>query len=146
MTTLVDTLVSEELWAMVEPLLPPPPRPWWGGRIRTIPDRNCFAAIIYLVRTSTPWRLLPARELGCGSPATCWRRLDEWAKAGVFEQLHLDILDQLGVQGRLDWSRASVDSASVRAKRGGDHVGANPVDRGKPGSKIHLVWEGAGYR
>src|SRR6266540_3546409 len=116
MTTLVDTLVSEELWAMVEPLLPPPPRPWWGGRIRTIPDRNCFAAIIYLVRTSTPWRLLPARELGCGSPATCWRRLDEWAKAGVF------------------------------AKRGGDHVGANPVDRGKPGSKIHLVWEGAGYR
>jgi len=64
----------------------------------------------------------------------------------VFEQLHLDILDQLGVQGRLDWSRASVDSASVRAKRGGDHVGANPVDRGKPGSKIHLVWEGAGYR
>jgi len=131
---------------MVEPLLPPPPRPWWGGRIRTIPDRNCFAAIIYLVRTSTPWRLLPARELGYGSPATCWRRLDEWAKAGVFEQLHLDILDQLGVQGRLDWSRASVDSASVRAKRGGDHVGANPVDRGKPGSKIHLVWEGAGYR
>src|SRR6266540_1666063 len=72
MTTLVDTLVSEELWAMVEPLLPPPPRPWWGGRIRTIPDRNCFAAIIYLVRTSTPWRLLPARELGCGSPA--WTR------------------------------------------------------------------------
>src|SRR6266542_4356180 len=67
---------------MVEPLLPPPPRPWWGGRIRTIPDRNCFAAIIYLVRTSTPWRLLPARELGCGSPATCWRRLDEWSKAG----------------------------------------------------------------
>jgi transposase len=62
----------------------------------------------------------------------------------VFEQLHLDLLGQLGVQGRLDWSRASVDSASVRAKRGGDHVGANPVDRGKPGSKIHLVCEGRG--
>jgi transposase len=119
MTTLGEELVPDELWAIVEPLLPPPPRPWWGGRVRTIPDRNCFAAIVYMARTSTPWRLLPARELGCGSAATCWRRLDEWAKAGVFEQLHLDILDQLGAQGRLDWSRVSVDSASVRAKQGG---------------------------
>jgi hypothetical protein len=61
----------------------------------------------------------------------------------VFDQLHLEVLDRLGLAGRLDWSRASVDSASVRAKRG-DHVGANPVDRGKPGSKLHLVSEGRG--
>jgi hypothetical protein len=33
-------------------------------------------------------------------------------RAGVFEQHHLGILDQLGAQGRLDWSRVSVDSAS----------------------------------
>ena len=66
-----------------------------------------------------PWRLLPARELGCGSPATCWRRLTEWANAGVFDQLHLEVLDRLGVAGRLDWARASVDTMSVRAKRGG---------------------------
>jgi transposase len=96
-----------------------------------------------MARTSTPWRLLPAKELDCGSPATVWRRLNQWATAGVFEALHLDILDRLGERGRLDWSRASVDSASVRAKRG-DHVGANPVDRGKPGSKIHLVCDGGG--
>ena len=70
-------------------------------------------------RTSTPWRLLPAGDLGCGSPATVWRRLDEWAKAGVFDALHLEVLDRLGEQGRLDWSRASVDTMSVRAKRGG---------------------------
>jgi transposase len=68
MSTMVDDLVPDELWAIVEPLLPLPPRPWYGGRRRTIPDRNCFAAIVYLVRTSTPWRLLPAQELGCGSP------------------------------------------------------------------------------
>jgi transposase len=144
MTTLVDKLVPDELWRLAEPLLPAPPRPWWGGRCRAIPDRNCFAAIVFMARTSTPWRLLPTKELGCGSPATAWRRLDEWAKAGVFEQLHLDVLDQLGEQGRLDWSRASIDSMSVRAKRGGDHVGANPVDRGKPGSKIQLACEGRG--
>jgi transposase len=100
MTTLIDQLVPDELWAIVQPLLPPPPRPWWGGRTRSIPDRNCFAAIIYMARASTPWRLLPAKELGCGSAATVWRRLDQWATAGVFEQLHLDILDRLGEQGR----------------------------------------------
>jgi transposase len=80
MTTLIDDLVPDELWALVAPLLPAPPRPPYGGRHRTIPDRNCFAAIVYMARTSTPWRLLPARELGCGSPATCWRRLTEWPR------------------------------------------------------------------
>jgi transposase len=95
MTTFADALVPDELWALVEPLLPAPPRPSYGGRHRTISDRNCFAAIVFMARTSTPWRLLPARELGCGSPATCWRRLAEWAGAGVFDQLHLEVLDRL---------------------------------------------------
>jgi transposase len=119
MTTLADDLVPDELWAIVEPLLPAPPRPPYGGRHRTISDRACLAAIVYMARTSTPWRLLPARELGCGSPATCWRRLTEWANAGVFDALHLQVLDRLGERGQLDWSRAAVDTMSVRAKRGG---------------------------
>ncbi|HEV2922312.1 MAG TPA: IS5 family transposase [Actinomycetota bacterium] len=144
MTTLAEDLVPDELWAIVEPLLPAPPRPPYGGRHRTISDRACLAAIVYMARTSTPWRLLPARELGCGSPATCWRRLTEWANAGVFDQLHLGVLDRLGEQGRLDWDRAAVDTMSVRAKRGGTNMGANPVDRGKPGSKLHLVCDGSG--
>jgi transposase len=118
MTTLIDDLMPDELWALVEPLLPAPPRPPYGGRHRAIPDRNCFAAIVYMARTSTPWRLLPAQQLGCGSPATCWRRLAEWADAGVFDQLHLVVLDRLGERGQVDWSRASVDTMSVRAKRG----------------------------
>jgi transposase len=54
MTTLVDQLVSDELWAMVEPLLPRPPRKGLGGRPRTVPDRSCFAAIVDMARTSTP--------------------------------------------------------------------------------------------
>jgi transposase len=84
-----------------------------------IPERNCFAAIVFMARTFTPWRLLPARELGCGSTATCWRRPTEWANAGVFDALHLAVLDRLGEQGQLDWSRASVGNMSVRARRPG---------------------------
>jgi Putative transposase of IS4/5 family (DUF4096) len=63
MMTLVDDLVPDRLWAIVVPLLPAPPRPPYGGRRQAIPDRACFAAIVYMARTSTPWRLLPAREL-----------------------------------------------------------------------------------
>jgi transposase len=144
MTTLAEDLVPDKLWALVEPLLPAPPRPPYGGRHRTISDRACFAAVVYMARTSTPWRLLPARELGCGSAATCWRRLTEWAKAGVLDALHLQVLDRLGEQDQLDWEWASVDSASVRAKRGGTTWAKNPVDRGKPGSKLQLVCDGGG--
>jgi transposase len=146
MTTLVDDLVPDELWALVAPLLPVPPRPPYGGRRRTIPDRNCFAAIVFMARTFTPWWLLPASELGCGSPATCWRRLTEWAKAGVFEQLHVEILDRLGLAGRLDWTRASVDSTSVRAKRGGTTLAQIRSIVASPGRSSTLPARAAGCR
>jgi hypothetical protein len=41
-----------------------------------------------------------------------------WAAAGVFEALHREVLDRLGVAGGLDWTSAILDAASVRAKRG----------------------------
>jgi transposase len=114
MTT--DTLVPKQLWQTIQPLLPPPPRRC-GGRPR-IDDRAALAGIVYQLQTGIPWRLLPARQLGCGSPITCWRRLHDWPRAGVWQRLHHLLLDQLGRNGQLDWSRASLDSLSVRAKRG----------------------------
>jgi transposase len=54
-----------------------------------------LAAIIYMLRTGVPWRLLPARALGAGSPTTCWRRVRDWQQAGVWHALHRHILDQL---------------------------------------------------
>lgn len=70
---------------------------------------------------------------------TCWRRLREWQSAGVWAGLHQELLNRLHDAGRIDWSRAALDSASIPAKRGGEHTGPNPTDRGKPGSKRHLV-------
>ena len=93
----------------------PPPR--YGGLPRT-DDRACLAGIVYQLRTGIPWRLLPTRELGCGSPVTCWRRLRDRQRAGVWQQLHHLLLDELGRQRQLDWSWASRDSVSVRATRG----------------------------
>jgi transposase len=96
-----------------------------------------LGGIIDVLRAGVPWRLLPARELGCGSGVTCWRRLGDWQQAGVWEQLHHRLLDWLGDDGQVDWSRAAIHSVSVRARRGGELTGANLVDRGKPGSKYH---------
>ena len=114
--TTIETLVSEQLWQAIQPLLPAP-APRYGGRPR-VDDRAALAGIVYQLRTGVPRRLLPARQLGCGSPVTCWRRLRDWQRAGVWRRLHQVLLDQLGRDGQLDWSRASVDSVSVRAKRG----------------------------
>jgi transposase len=105
-TTLVEELVPDELWQLVAPLLPTPPRPPYGGRRRILRDRHCLAAIVCVARTSTPWRLLAARELGCGSPATVWRRLDEWAKAGVFDALQLEVLDRRRWTTRVELANA----------------------------------------
>ncbi len=109
-------LVPDDLWAVVEPLLPTePPKPK-GGRPR-VPDRACLTGIVFVLKSGIPWELLP-QELGCGSGMTCWRRLRDWQDAGVWERLHRALLDRLGAAGQIDWERACLDSASVPAKKG----------------------------
>jgi len=109
-------LVSDELWEAIEPLLPPePPKPK-GGRPR-IDDRAALTGIIFVLKSGIPWEMLP-KEMGCGSGSTCWRRLRDWEEAGVWRRLHRVLLDRLGEADEIDWSRASLDSASVAAKRG----------------------------
>ena len=109
-------LVSDELWEAIEPLLPPePPKPK-GGRPR-VPDRAALAGIVFVLKSGIPWEMLP-QEMGCGSGSTCWRRLRDWQEAGVWEKLHRALLDRLGEADEIDWERASLDSASVPAKRG----------------------------
>jgi transposase len=108
--------VSDELWELIEPLLPPePPKPK-GGRPR-IDDRAALTGIVFVLKSGIPWEMLP-QEMGCGSGSPCWRRLRDWQEAGVWEELHRVLLDRLGEAERIDWERASLDSASVSAKRG----------------------------
>ena len=108
--------MTDELWEIIEPLLPPePPRPK-GGRPR-VPNRAALTGIVFVLKSGIPWEMLP-QEMGCGSGSTCWRRLRDWQKAGVWRELHRVLLERLGEADEIDWERASLDSASVAAKRG----------------------------
>lgn len=113
--------VSDALWAQVAPLLPQPRAQPRGGRPR-IPDRAVLAGILFVLRTGLPWEWLP-QELGCGSGMTCWRRLRDWQRAGVWRRLERRLLAQLSDADRIDWSRAAVDSQTVPAKRGAKRPG-----------------------
>ena len=113
-------LVTDALWAVLAPLLPPEPPKRKGGRPRC-DDRAALAGIIFVLRSGIPWEMLP-RAFGC-SGMTCWRRLRDWQKAGVRASLHRVLLERLSEAGHPDWSRASLDSASVPAKRGAPRPG-----------------------
>jgi transposase len=127
-------LLTDDLWAIVAPLLPAePPKPK-GGRPR-VPDRACLTGILFVLKTGIPWEYLPI-EMGCGSGVSCWRRLRDWQAAGVGDRLHITLLDRLGGADRIDWERASLDSASIPAKRGATPsarippIGASPARNG----------------
>ena len=110
-------LVSDELWALVAPLLPPePPKPK-GGRPR-VPDRAALTGIIFVLKSGIPWELLP-QEMGCGSGMTCWRRLRDWHDAGVWEAAAPHSCSIVSAKrARSTGARASLDCASIPAKRG----------------------------
>ena len=130
-------LVSDELWAIIEPLLPPdPPRPK-GGRKRIGP-RQCLTGILFVLKTGIGWEDLP-QEMGCGSGMTCWRRLRDWQAAGVWQKLHRVLLNRLGQAGQIDWSRAAVDSASVPAP-GGATVPAQTQRTAANRARSAILW------
>src|SRR5215210_2136533 len=118
MESMAKELVSDELWKIIEPLLPEePPKPK-GGRPR-VDDRAALTGIIFVLKSGIPWEMLP-QEMGCGSGVTCWRRLQEWQQAGVWERLHRVLPNRLGEADQIEWERASLDSASIPAKKGAE--------------------------
>jgi len=68
----------------------------------------------------------------------------EWQEAGVWDNLHHELLNRLRAADLIDWSRATVDSSSVRAVGGGEKTGPNPTDRRKSGSKHHILTDANG--
>jgi transposase len=128
--TMSKLLVPDELWELVEPILPKHPYIPGIGKPR-VPDRVCLTGIIFVLKTGTPWEDFP-QEMGCCG-MTLWNRLEEWRQAGVWERLHRLLLDKLRGADQIDFSRVIVDSSSVRAVHGGKKRDPAPSIAGKMG-------------
>ena len=141
-TIMAKPLLPDELWEIIEPLLPkwtPSPK---GGQ-PPVTDRNALTGILFVLKTGIPWEDLPC-EMGCGCGMTCWRRLRDWQADGTWDKIHKVLLDRLRGADKIDWSRALIDSSFVRAAYGGEATGPSPVDRSKPGSKHHVITDANG--
>ena len=129
-------LLDDDLWELIEPLLPKPKprRRRYPGR-KPIGRRQALNGILFVLKTGIPWEYLPL-EMGCGSGMTCWRRLRDWQRCGVWQRLHGLLLDKLREADKIDWSRAVVDSTSVRAVFGGRRPARIRRIDGKMGASI----------
>ena len=119
-------ILDDALWELIEPHLPPPKRRRhrYQGR-KPVPNRVALKGILFVLRTSIPWEYLP-QEMGCGSGMSCWRRLRDWQQVGAWERIRRTVLNGLRAADQIDWSRAVVDSASLRALKGGPTRAAIP--------------------
>jgi transposase len=111
-------LVSDGLWIICEPIIPRLKKKSRKGGRPPVGNREALTGILFVLKTGIAWEDLP-KEMGCGSGMTCWRRLVAWQKAGVWDKLHHVLLEELQKADQIDWSRAIVDSAALKAVMGG---------------------------
>ena len=111
-------ILDDELWKIIEPHIPQRKRRFQYPGRKPVSDRAALTGILFVLKTGIGWEYLP-QEMGCGSGMTCWRRLRDWQKAGVWNNIHQALLNHLRKIDKIDLSRAVVDSASVRAVFGG---------------------------
>jgi transposase len=131
--------VTDALRQRRQPLLPPPPRRRFRfpGR-KPLDDRKALTGILFVLKTGVAWDDLPA-ELGCGCGKACRHYLRLWHRAGIWLKLHAVLLAELNGADQIDWQRALIDAAFVKAPGGGGDTGPSPTDRRKSGSKHHVL-------
>ena len=137
-------LVTDALWERIRPLLPPHParRFRYPGR-KPLDDRMVLTGILFVLKTGIAWDDLPA-ELGWGCGKTCRQQLRFWHNSGVWLKLHALLLAELNGADKIDWERALIDASFAKAPEGGEKTGPNPTDRGKSGSKHHVLTDAQG--
>lgn len=119
--------LTNEQWAVIEPLLPK--RRKGRGRPRA-DDRQTLNGILWVLKTGCAWMDMPRQY---GAYATGWRRLAQWEADGTWERIWQALLGQLDVQGKIEWAQAFLDGSFVPAKKGallsGEAGGATAVGR-----------------
>src|SRR3982751_3574009 len=134
--------LPDDLWAQMEPLLPPRPRHPLDCHNPRVPDRAAMDAIFFVLRTGCHWNAL--RETRICSSSSAHRRFQEWVKAGVFAAFWSAGLLAYDARQGIDWTWLALDGAMGKAPLGGEKTGRNPTDRGKRGVKRSLLTDGRG--
>lgn len=130
--------VTDEQWALIEPLIPVYP----GGRPRKTDVRDVLDAVLYLLRTGCQWRYLP----GNFPPrSTVWRYFDEWRSNGTLDRIHDALRRKVRAREKPYRPRttASVDSQSVDTTSGGEGRGRDNA-KNVDGRKRHIVVDSMG--
>src|SRR5262252_7671734 len=114
--------VSDELWAVIAPILadldPPKPR----GRPR-VDARATLNAVIFRMRTGCQWNQLPERF---PDDSSVHRTFQRWVCLGVFERLWATLVDHCAELGGVDWEWQSADTMMGKARLGGTLSAAIP--------------------
>ena len=103
-----------------------------------LPTIEVVETLRFFVREGVQWRELRATA-GRASSSTLRRRLDDWSATAVLRRVHVALVRMVRAGPEAAPWDVVVDSCSVRAKRGGELIGPNPTDRGKAGTKYHVV-------
>jgi putative transposase len=120
----------DEVWARMEPLLPPRPSHRLGCHRPRVPDREAMNAIVLVLRTGMQWNSLSTGICSCSS---AYRRFREWAEAGVFLEFWRRGLLACDEGYGIEWEWLALDGAMGKAPLGGSLTGPNPTDRAKKG-------------
>ena len=131
--------LSDEQWALVEPMLPAPPG---GGRPPKTRLRDVFDAILYILRSGCQWRCLPK---DFPPKSTVWRYFSQWRGDGTIDKAH-DALRRRVRAEEKPWhprTSARVDSQSVDTTSGGEQRGRDNA-KNVDGRKRHIVVDSMG--
>lgn len=127
--------IPDDLWALLQPLLPRPKQPGTVGAPQLC-FRRVLNGILYVLRTGCQWKAVP-RVFGSGSAVHAY--FQHWTALGCFEQAWAVLLERYDDLIGIDWQWLAADGTMLKAPLGGDGCGPNPTDRSKSGSKRHLL-------
>jgi putative transposase len=129
--------VPRPLWKKIKKLFPMPPRKRRRGRPRA-DNRAVLNGIWYVLWTGCQWKAVHKNWFGVCS-SVLHDRFQEWERSGLFAKIMYIMVKFYARSRRIAWRWQSIDSKSVPAPLGGTQTGKNPTDRGKQGSKIHIL-------
>ena len=139
--------ISDAFWELGQPLIPTDPRvanktyqrQRGGGRKPKYSNRLYFSAIVYVLRTGIIWNALPREKFGGMSSSALHDKFQQWSIAGVFTKIWQRGLAEYDELQGIAWTWQAADSASIEAPLSRESTGPNPTDRGKKGSKRHIL-------